>query len=152
MVGEAFRALPEVGRALWDFADGFTGLLVTIASIVLLVVFTVGAVRLRAGHGWLSATMGSMAVTIAMWWGFGIIPSAWMYFLDGARDIMEGVLLPEALPGVDNAFVVIRDSVVMGMMFVGIGILVVVALKVQKRYPQALAEGEEARPASGGYR
>jgi hypothetical protein len=30
--------------------------------------------------------------------------------------------------------------------------LVLVALAVQRRYPRALAEGEEARPQSGGHK
>jgi hypothetical protein len=151
-MGEFFGGLGEAGRALWSFADGFTGVVITGVSVVLLVAFIVAAVLLRDGHGWLSATMGAMAVTIAMWWGFGIIPSAWMYYMDGVRDILSGTVLPESVPGADNFFEVFRDSVVMGMMFIGIGILVIVALKVQKRYPRALGDGEEARPASGGYR
>jgi high-affinity Fe2+/Pb2+ permease len=147
-----FRAMPDVARAAWDFGDGFYGATITALSVALLVGFLLGAVRLRDTHGWLSATFGAMAVTIAMWWGFGILPSAWMYFVDGARDLLEGVVIPEALPGLDNFYAVFRDSVVMGMMFLGIGILVLIALQVQKRYPRSLVEGEERRPQSGGYK
>jgi high-affinity Fe2+/Pb2+ permease len=152
VVIDFFRAMPEVMRAAWDFGEGFYGATVTVGSLVLLVLFCMLAFRLRDEHSWLSATFGAMATTIGMWWGFGILPSAWMYFLDGARDLLEGVVIPEALPGMDNFYAVFRDSVVMGMMFVGVGVLVLVALRVQKRFPRSLAEGEESRPQSGGYK
>lgn len=152
VVGDFFRALPDIGRALWEFADGFYGVVVTIASLLLVAVFLFLAKVLRDEHGWISATFGTLAVTVGMFWGFGVIPSAWVYFVDGSRESIEGVVIPSALPGMDNFYVVFRDLVVLGMTGIAMGALVVTALVLQKRYPQSLAEGEEARPQSGGYK
>jgi hypothetical protein len=120
------------------------------------VVLTVGFLFLaKVCYGtrqWLSATFGMMAGTIAMWWFFGIIPSAWVYFADGNQPLMEGVLIPSALPGADNFYQVFRDMVVIGETTVAVIGLAVVASWVQKRYPRTLAEGEEKAPASGGYK
>jgi hypothetical protein len=151
-LGEFFRAIPEVASAFWSFADGFYGVAITIGSIVLAAVLLLGASVLRLTHGWLSAILGAMAATVGMFWVFGVIPSAWVYFADGSRDLLEGTIIPSALPGFDNFYVVFRDSVVMGMFGIGLVGLAVLALVIQKRLPRALAEGEERGPTSGGYR
>jgi hypothetical protein len=151
-LGDFFGTLPAVFRAAWEFADGFYGVAITIGSAALAAVFLFLASILRATHGWTAAVMGAMAATIGMFWVFGVIPSAWVYFADGQRDLLEGTIIPSALPGADNFYLVFRDLVVLaetGVAIVGIAAL---ALWVQKRYPRSLAEGEERGPTSGGYR
>jgi hypothetical protein len=151
-LGEFFRAIPDAAVAFWNFADGFYGVIITVGSVVLAAILLGAAAFLRPTHGWLSAIFGAMATTIGMFWIFGIVPSAWVYFADGSRDLLEGTIIPSALPGFDNFYEVFRDSVVMGMFAIGLIGLAVVAIVLQKRLPRSLAEGEERGPTSGGYR
>jgi len=154
-VGEFFRTLPEVGSQLWKFSNdgGVNPVGVTIGTAVFLALLLGGAKRLRDEHGWLSAIFGAMAATIGMFWVFGVIPSAWVYFIDGSRDVLQDKVIPTtAGPQLQNLYQVIRDSVVMGMTGVGIVGLAAVTARIQKQYPRTLAEGEESRPQSGGYK
>jgi hypothetical protein len=93
-----------------------------------------------------------MAGFVAFWWAFGIIPSAFIYFADGNRDLLEGTLFPGALPMMDNAYQVFRDSIVVGLTVIAVVAFSLAAAALQRRYPRTLAEGEEKAPASGGYR
>jgi hypothetical protein len=77
-VGEFFRALPDALAALWAFGEGWRGLIELLVSAGLAAIFLLFAVRLRPTHGWLSSIFGIMSATVAMWWGFGILPSAWV--------------------------------------------------------------------------
>ncbi|HUH06931.1 MAG TPA: hypothetical protein VML96_03890 [Egibacteraceae bacterium] len=152
-MGEFFRAIPEVFAALWRFMDTWRGLGVTVGSLVLIVVFTGGAVRLRTSYGWVSAILGAMAATLVAWWVFGIIPSAWIYFADAERDLLGGRVIPNALdPVAANFYQVFRDSVAMAEITVAMGASIVAALWIQKRYSRSLADGEEKGPATGGYK
>lgn len=153
-VGEFFQTLPGVFVALWEFARGWTGVLITGVSVVMAVGFLGAAHFLRDRSGWVSAVFGMMAATIAMWWVFGIIPSAWVYFADGERDLLGDQIIPTVLfpPLMNNFYQVFRDSVVVGMLAAGVAGFILVGLWVQKHYPRSLAEGEEARPQSGGYK
>lgn len=151
-IGEFFRAAPEALVALWDFADGFRGLAVTLGSAVLAALFVLVALQLRDRSGWLSSIFGMMGGTIVLWWLFGILPSAWVYFADGRQEVLAGRIIPESLPLMDNFYELFRDLVVATETGIAIGLVVVAALWIQKRYPRSLAEGEEARPQSGGYK
>lgn len=152
IVTEFFRAMPDAARALWEFIAGWRGVGVTLGSVVLTVLFTLLALRLRDRSGWLSSIFGLMAGTIAMWWLFGILPSAWFYFSTNEEDILAGRVIPNALPAMNNFYSLFRDLIVVAETGVAILAVVVAALWIQKRYPRALAEGEEARPQSGGYK
>lgn len=156
-LGEFFAAIPEVIVALWEFGDGLLGVGVTLGSIALIAVTLFLAKTLRDEHGWLSAIFGTMAATIGAFWIFGILPSAWVYFLDGSRELLRDTMIPSAIVIGDtvvmgNFYQVVRDSVVMLETMVAMGAMVVVALWIQKRYPRGLAEGEEKGPSSGGYK
>ena len=151
-VGEFFSAIPQVGAALWEFIRGWAGLAIMAGSIVLTALYAGIAVRLRGSYGWLSAIFGSLAALIVMWWFFGIIPSAWVYFADGQTDLLGGRVIPTELPALSNFYQVFRDLVVMAEQGIAVVGLVVVALQIQKRFPKALAEGEESRAQSGGYK
>jgi hypothetical protein len=156
-IGEFFRTLPSVFKAAWEFGSGGLGLGVTIGSIVLTALFLHWAQRLRDRYGWISALCGSMAATIAAFWAFGILPSAWVYFADAQKDLMADQVIPSQI-GIgswviaSNFYQVVRDSVVVVETTVAMVAFAVVALRVQKRYPRSLAEGEEPRPQSGGYK
>ena len=161
-VGEFFTTLPKVGSALWQFlgdnrSSPWEGVATIVGSGALMVAFALAAMVLRDAYGWLSAIFGMMSATIAAWWAFGIIPSAWIYFADGQRDLMENTVIPEAIVIGDvevasNFYMVFRDMVVMGETTIAMVAFAVLALQIQKRFPRALAEGEEARPQSGGYK
>jgi hypothetical protein len=156
-LGEFFRTLPSVFKALWSFGRGWAGLGVTVGTCVLIALFLAGAHRLREQYGWLSALCGAMAATLAAFWAFGILPSAWIYFADGQKNLMEGRMIPKQI-GIgswviaSNFYQVVRDSVVVVETIVAMTAFAVLALRMQKRYPRSLAEGEEPRPQSGGYK
>lgn len=152
VISQFFRTLPDAGVALWEFADGFYGLAVTAVSVVLAVGLLFLARLWRDTHGWLSATFGLMAGFIAFWWAFGILPSALIYYMDGSRDLLEGVVFPGALPMMDNAYQVTRDILVVGETTLAVLAFCLACAAIQRRYPRTLAEGEERGPTSGGYK
>ncbi len=156
-LGVFFGTLDEVAKALWVFMRGWVGVAIIIGSGAMMVLFAGAAVKLRDTYGWLSAIFGMMAATVAAWWAFGIIPSAWIYFADGQRDLMEGTVIAKTLGTgryvvASNFYEVFRDMVVMGETTIAMVVFAIAALQIQKRFPRALAEGEEARPQSGGYK
>lgn len=151
-VGEFFAGLGDGIVGLWDFSGGVRGLAVTIGSAVLTAAFCFGALKLRDSSGWLSSILGMMAATIAMFWVFGIIPSAWVLYSDGSKDILGGRVIPNALPAMGNFYELFRDSVVIVETGIAVGGFALICLWVQKRWPRSLAESEEARPQSGGYK
>lgn len=160
---EFFGTIPGALGALWTFGGGLSGLFVTIGSAVLTGLFLLAAQRTRDDYGWVSATFGGMAATIAGFWAFGILPSAWVYYADQVRDLVGDQIIPTQIaipfPGREEPFVllgnfyqVFRDSIVMVETMVAMGAFTVAAFWIQKRWPRSLAEGEEARPQSGGYK
>lgn len=151
-MGEFFGAIPEVARAFWVFMDGFYGVAITVGSLVLGLLFGFLAVTWRGTHDWLAAISGMMAASVAFLWSFGILPSAFVYFVDSERDLIAGTLVPESLPAMDNFYQVLRDSIVIGQTGLFIVMFAVAMLMIQRRYPRTLAPGEEKGQASGGYR
>ncbi len=156
-LGEFFSTLPDVFRALWTFGRGWTGVLVSVGSVVLTAACCLAAIRLREKQGWLSAILGMMAATIAAWWAFGILPSAWIYFADAQQDLMQDTVIPGTIAIgnfviASNFYQVFRDIIASVINGVAIGAFAFAAFWIQKRYPRALAEGEEPRPQSGGYK
>lgn len=151
-ISQFFGTLPDAVSALWEFADGFYGLAVTVVSILLAALFAFLAKSMREDHGWLSAIFGIMAGFIAFWWAFGILPSALIYYMDGNRDLLEGTIFPGPLPGMDNAYQVTRDVLVVLEQTIAVVVFSMLALRIQRRFPRTLAEGEERGPTSGGYK
>lgn len=151
-LGEFFSTLPDALRALWRFGDGWESVGILLGSVVLAAAFLFAAALLRPRQGWLSSIFGVMGGTVAAWWAFGILPSAWVYYVDGERDTLEGRVIPAALPGMENFYQVFRDLVVVAETGLAIVAFALIALTIQKRYPRALSEGEEAQPKTGGYK
>lgn len=151
-VGDFFSALPQAARALWSFGDGWYGLAIMLGYLAFALLMTFLAFRLRPTRGWLSSIFGVMAITVAMFWGFGILPSAWVYFADGQAGLLAGTVIPSALPGADNFYQVFRDSIAMGLTIMGIAAFCIAALAIQRRFPRGLSEGEESGPKTGGYK
>jgi hypothetical protein len=156
-IGEFFATLPDAMVALWEFGDGFIGVALMVASLVLLALFCLLAYRLRETQGWLSALFGAMAALLSSWWLLGILPSAWVYFADSQSELLADQIIPSqiivgSLEVATNFYNVFRDSIVLVQ-----GAIVVVgyfalALILQKRFPGGLAEGEERGPTTGGYK
>lgn len=151
-VSQFFGTLPAAGRALWELIEGVYGLAIIAGSAILFVAFAFVARTWRDTHGWLSATFGMMAGFIAFWWAFGIIPSAFIYFADGSRDLLEGTVFPGPLPMMENAYQVTRDIIVTTETALAVIVFSLAAARIQREFPRTLAEGEEKSPATGGYK
>lgn len=147
-----FGTLPDAFAGLWRFIEGLRGVTILAVSLVILAVLVVSALRLRPRHEWLSAITGVLGGAVAFWWLFAILPSAFVYFVGGERELLEGTVLPGAIPGADNFYEVFRDMVVVGETAVGMLLFIVLAFGLQKRFPRGLAEDEEKQPSSGGYK
>lgn len=166
--GEFFSTLDDALYALWQFGDpsgvgqGWWGL-------VILVIWGVGLIGLPLfvarqtyeEHEWVSATMGVVAALSVGWWLFGILPSAWIYYLDSASETLKGPIIPESvgitlssgyrLDLMSNFYDVFRDLVVVLQQIAALALTFWGALRIQKRYPRTLAPGE-TRPEAGGYK
>lgn len=151
-MAEFFGALPEAARAFWSFIDGFYGIAVFVVSMGMMVGLLVLALAWREKHEWLAAVSGIMGTGIAFLWSFGIMPSAFVYFMDAQRDLLEGTVVPAGLPAMENFYQVLRDVIVVGQQGLFVVLFAVAMLMIQRRYPRTLAEGEEKAPATGGYR
>lgn len=157
VVTEFFGTFPDLLSVLWSFGRGFEGLAITVGSIVLTAGFCLAAQRTRDSHGWVSATFGGCAAMVAGLWAFGILPSAWIYFLDGASDVLTDTMIPSRIAINDfvifgNFYEVFRDAIVMAQTTVAMVAFTVLAFWVQKKYPRTLADGEASREQSGGYK
>lgn len=166
--GEFFGAIPDALRALYEQGDpselgrGWWGFLILVIWGVFFV--AIPLVIARATHGkreWVSATMGVVAGLAVFWWIYGILPSAWIYYLDGAKDTLAGPIVPETvgftfesgyrLDLMSNFYEVVRDSVVVLEHLVAFILTFWAALRIQKAYPRTLGEGE-VKPEAGGYK
>lgn len=178
-MGEYFSSfwgsLPDALHALYLFGDpsgvgnGWWGAVILVIWGVGLTAIPLYVAKLTyETHEWVSATMGTVAGLSVAWWLFGILPSAWIYYVDANREILEGAIIPASL-GItfDNGFLffpagyrldiatnfynVFRDIVV--TMETGAAITLVIwgAVRVQRKFPRTLAAGE-TRPDAGGYK
>ena len=164
--GDFFRALDEVAVAIYRFGDpngtgkGYWGVII----MALWGIFLIGlpfavARRFYGQREWVSATAGVVGATSVMWWLHGVLPSAWIYFVDSNKEILQDRVIPSSmgltlfgrrLDIASNLYGVIRESVVVVMMLVGIAATIWGAIIIQKKFPRGLAPGEE-RPEAGGY-
>jgi hypothetical protein len=169
--GEFFGTLPEAGRALWQFGDpsglgrGWWGIVILLIwGILLTAIPLVVAKRTYGVHEWVSATMGVIAGLSIFWWVYGILPSAWIYYLDSNQEVLAGPIIPATagltfgsgddayrLDIASNLYGVIRDVVVVVQHLVAFVITFWAAIKIQQKYPRTLAPGE-VKPEAGGYK
>lgn len=176
--GDFFGAVPDAAIALWEFGDpsslgrGWWGILIVLIWGVLLIGLPLLVARRTAGEReWVSVSMGVLAGLSVLWWLFGILPSAWIYYLDGTQELLEGTIIPASVGytlqsdflwfpagyrfGIDtftnNFYLVVRDSVVVIEHVLAFILLFRAARWVQEKYPKGLAEGE-VKPDPGGYR
>lgn len=163
---EFFGAIPEALRALWLFGDpsgrgdGWWGIVIAMIWGGLIVTALGIAYLAREDHEWVSAAMGSLGGLGVLWWLFGIVPSAFIYYVDSNKEILEHRIIPASfapdlfgreLPIATNLYEVIRDVAVMTWHVIAVGVVIWAAFAIQKRFPKTLASGEESRE-SGGYK
>ena len=166
--GDFFAAIPDAIYALYQFGDpsgigqgwwGFVALIIWGVGLTAVPLFI--ASRTQGTHEWVSASMGAIAGLSVVWWVFGVLPSAWIYYLDGSQELLEGTIIPASLGYtfesgyrlnlMSNFYGVVRDSVVVLEHVSVVVVLVSAARRIQERYPRGLAEGE-TKPDPGGYR
>lgn len=165
--GEFFGALPDAFRALYQFGDpsnvgqGWWGIVIALIWGVLIVALPLGIARATyRRREWVSATMGVVGGLGVLWWVFGILPSAWLYFVDSNKEILEDRIIPTSFtftlfgvhfPVATNLYDVIRDVGVVVEHLIALGVLFWAAIAIQKRLPKTTVPGEQPREP-GGYR
>jgi hypothetical protein len=162
---EFFGALFEALRALYEFGDpqgagqGWWGFVILLMWVVGLIVVPLAIARRThaQGRSWVTVTMTCIAGFAGLWWIFGIIPSAWIFYVDAHQDILQDAIIPTAftpfgLPIAEDLYNVIRDTVVVVWHLVFLGAVIWAAFRIQARYPRDLAPGEERPVSTGGYR
>ncbi len=166
--GEFFATLPDALHALWLFGDpenrgrGWYGVFVLVLWAIPFTALPLYIAKITYGkREWVSATMGIMGASSILWWVFGIIPSAWMFFTSSEVDILEHSIIPSSatievregyvIEIATDLYNVIVDSVSAVMMIAGIVLGCWAALRIQKTLPKQLA-ADETKPDAGGYR
>ena len=166
--GEFFATMPEALEALWLFGDpegrgrGWFGIFVLLLWAIPLTALPLYIAKITYGkREWVSAAMGVMGASSILWWVFGVIPSAWMFFTSSEVDLLEHAIIPSsATLEVQEGYVieiatdlynVIVDSVSAAMMIGGIALACWGALRIQKSLPKQLG-AEESKSEAGGYR
>lgn len=166
--GEFFSTIPDALYALWQFGDpsgigqGWWGLVILVIwGVFLTAIPLLIAKRTYGEHEWVSATMGVVAGLSIFWWVYGILPSAWIYYLDSNSEILQGTIIPASvgitfpsgyrLDIASNFYQVVRDLVVVIQHGVAFVLTFWLALRLQKRYPKTLVPGE-VKPDAGGYK
>jgi hypothetical protein len=166
--GDFFGTIPDALRALWYFGDpsgvgdGWWGIVILLIWGVFLTAVPLYIAKITHGkREWVSATMGVVAGLSIFWWVYGILPSAWIYYLDSAQETLAGPIIPDSI-GItfssgyridiaSNFYQVIRDLVVVVQHLVAFVITFWAALRIQKKLPKTMAPGE-TRPEAGGYK
>ena len=173
--GDFFSTLPDALRAFWQFGDpsgigqGWWGIVILLIWGVLLTAVPLYIAKITYGkREWVSATMGVVAGLSIFWWVYGILPSAWIYFLDANQEVLSGPIIPDSmvipmgwawwapdseytLDVATNLYEVIRDIVVVLEHLVAFVLTFWLAMRIQKQYPKTLAPGE-SKPEAGGYK
>lgn len=166
--GEFLAALPDALRALYQFGDpqdlgrGWVGLAIFALWAGPLFAVPLYLAKLTYGkHEWVSATMGVIAASSALWWVHGVIPHGWIQFTSSNENILQGPIIP-ASAGIElasgyridiasNLYGVITEGIVGALMVAGIVVTLWAFLRVQRALPKTLASGE-TKPEAGGYK
>lgn len=166
--GEFFAALPDALRALYQFGDpqdlgrGWVGLAILALWAGPLLALPAYLAKITYGkHEWVSATMGVIAVSSALWWIHGVLPHGWIQFTQSNGNILRGAVIPESagfelangyrIDIASNLYGVITEGIVGALMIAGIVVTLWAFLRVQRSLPKTLAPGE-TKPEAGGYK
>lgn len=166
--GEFFSALPDAGRALYQFGDpqslgrGWVGLAIMALWFGPMFALPLWIAKITYGkREWVSATMGIMAASSLLWWLHGVLPHGWIQFTESNANILAGPIIPASagiqvseeyrLDLASNLYAVITEGVVGGLMVAAIVVMLWGFLRVQRSLPKTLAAGE-TKPEAGGYK
>ncbi len=170
--GDFFGALPDALKGLYEFGDpagvgnGWWGFVILfIWGVFFAAVPLYIAKQTHGKHEWVSATMGVVAGLSIMWWVYGVLPSAWIYYLDSNKEVLSGSIIPASagltfgsgeeayrVAIADNLYDVIRDLVVVIEHLVAFGLTFWLALRIQKQLPAKTLAPGEVKPEAGGYK
>jgi hypothetical protein len=161
-------ALPEIGRALYNFGDpqnlgrGWVGgaiMLLWFGPLTALPLYI--AKKVHGTHEWVSSAMGVMAGTSVLWWIHGVLPHAWIQFTESNANLLADRVIP-ASAGItvggtridiaSNLYAVITEGIVGGLMVGGIVVTIILFLRVQRMLPTKTLAPGETKPESGGYK
>jgi len=161
-------AIPEIGRALYNFGDpqnlgrGWAGgavMLLWFGPLTALPLFI--AKKVHGTHEWVSSSMGVMAGLSAMWWIHGVFPHAWIQFTESNATLLSGSVIPASagftvgdtrIDIASNLYGVITEGVVGGLMVGGIVLTIIIFLRAQRMLPAKTLAPGETKPESGGYK
>ncbi len=163
---------PDALKGLYQFGDpsgignGWWGFIILFIWGVFLTAIPLYLAKLWHGkREWASATMGVIAGLSLMWWAYGILPSAWIYFMDSNKEVLSGNIIPNSagitfgtgddayrIDIASNLFDVIRDLVVVIQHLVAFVLTFWLALRIQKELPAKTLAPGEVKPDSGGYK
>ncbi len=170
--GDFFAALPDALKGLYEFGDpsgignGWWGFVILfIWGVPLCAIPLYLAKQWHGKHEWASATMGVVAGLSVMWWAYGILPSAWIYFMDSNSEVLKGAIFPASagltfgsgdeayrIDIASNLFTVIRDIVVVLEHLVAFILTFWLAIRIQKQLPAKTLAAGEVKPDGGGYK
>lgn len=101
---------------------------------------------------WVSLTLATMGIWIAMIIVFAVVPSWWLYFADGTLKWTDNFTVSLGIRKIVLSKQVIRDLIVVGWY----GVTLVAAGRAigiwNKRNPRVLPADEAKREATGGYK
>lgn len=165
--GDFFGALDDALKGLYQFGDpagtgdGWWGFVILFIWGVFLIALPLHlAKRWYGKREWASAIMGVIAGLALMWWAYGILPSAWIYYMDSNKEVLSGAIIPNSagltfgdyrIDIASNLFDVIRDLVVVIEHLVAFILTFWAALRLQAKLPKTLVPGE-VKPEGGGYK
>jgi hypothetical protein len=104
------------------------------------------------GERWVSLTLVTMAIWVALFITMAVIPSYWIYFADGTLKWTGTFRVPLGFRTLTLQMEAIRDVVVLGLYGVFLGAALLAVFIYNKRNPKTLPSGEEKREATGGYK
>jgi hypothetical protein len=161
-------ALPEIGRALYNFGDpqnlgrGWMGgaiMLLWFGPLTALPLYV--AKKVHGTHEWVSSSLGVMAGVSAMWWIHGVFPHAWIQFTESNQNLLADTVIPasagltvggQRIDIASNLYAVITEGIVGGLMVGGIVLTIIIFLRVQRMLPTKTLASGETKPESGGYK
>jgi hypothetical protein len=104
------------------------------------------------GGRWVSLTLVTMGIWIALFITMAVIPSYWLYFADGTLKWTGKLEVPLGFRTLSLPMQAVRDVVVLVWYTVAL-VAAGLAIRVyNRRNPKVLPAGEEKREVTGGYK
>ena len=104
------------------------------------------------GQRWVSLSLVTLGIWIAMIIVLAVVPSWWLYFADGTLKWTDNFTLRLGIRTIVLPKHVIRDIIVIGWYGVALVAVGVMIGAFNKRRPRVLPPDESKREATGGYK